>query len=86
MTRKSFSNLPVWLPAQLKKSGIKSWEQLARKAGVSRASIYFWLRDDDRPTTASMAKLCKALKVPLAEGLKQYSEKPRGNPHNNDKA
>lgn len=85
MTRKSFSNLPVWLPAQLKKSGLKSWEQLARKAGIPRASLYFYISDADRPTTASMAKLCKALKVSLAEGLQQFSDKPRGNPHNKDR-
>jgi hypothetical protein len=79
--RRDYNDLPKWIPAQMQRVGIASVEQLAYRAGgLSRMAIYRWLNDQSRPTTQTMAKICRALDVPLAEGLRQYSEKPNGRP------
>jgi DNA-binding XRE family transcriptional regulator len=39
--------------------------EVARKAGVSQASIYFWETDRSRPRDANLSALCKVLKLPV---------------------
>lgn len=74
---KDFSNLGDWLPKQLRRVGL-SVEQLARLAGLSRASVYFYIDDTCRPTEQSMVKICSVLGVPLDVGLRQYTPRQIG--------
>lgn len=81
MTRRDYNDLATWIPAQMKRAGIESVEQLAYRAGgLSRMAVYRWLNDQSRPRTQTMVKVCRALGVELSEGLKQYSEKRNGRP------
>jgi transcriptional regulator with XRE-family HTH domain len=76
---KGYSNLGTWLPPKIEATGL-SMENFSRKIKISRAQLYRYLDDTSRPSTTTMARICKFLKVPLEEGLKQYSEKPQGRP------
>jgi transcriptional regulator with XRE-family HTH domain len=52
----------------------------AKRIKTGRTTIYNWLSDQRRPTEETMARVCRELKVPLEEGLRQYTPRPRGNP------
>jgi transcriptional regulator with XRE-family HTH domain len=39
--------------------------EVARQAGVSAVSIYFWENDRVRPRDANLSALCKVLKLPV---------------------
>jgi transcriptional regulator with XRE-family HTH domain len=83
--QRDFNDLPTWIPAQMRRVGIESVEQLAYRAGgLSRMAIYRWLHDQSRPTPQTMAKVCRALGVELAEGLRQFSPKRNGRPPERD--
>lgn len=73
------NNLHKWLPAQCERAGI-SLERLSQLAEVSRASLYKWMADDDRPSEEAMQRVCSALGVDLIEGMNQYTPKKRGRP------
>lgn len=74
-----FNNLEVWLKPKIEALNL-SVEGFAAKAGVSRASLYFYLKDKSRPSEQAMVKICQTLGVPLEEGLKQYTPKKVGRP------
>lgn len=74
-----FNNLPTWLPPRIAALGW-SPEDFARKINISRAQVYRYLNDHGRPTTQTMAKICRVLGVSLEEGLRQYVDKPTGRP------
>lgn len=76
---KDFNNLGIWLPPRIEKTGL-SIEMFARKVSLSRAQLYRYFTDLSRPTTQTMARICRALHVPLEEGLRQYTEKTNGRP------
>jgi transcriptional regulator with XRE-family HTH domain len=76
---KDFNNLNVWLKGHLDRRGW-SVERLSREAGLSRAIIYFYMNDTYRPDEESIANVCKALGVPVTEGLKQYTPRVEGRP------
>ena len=52
----------------LKISGM-SVEQFARKCSLTRASVYYYIRDTRRPSLGTMVKVCGVLDIPLSEGL-----------------
>lgn len=79
MLEKNFNHLNLWLPSQLKRMGW-SVEQLAQRTNTSRATIYNWLTDADRPSEQKMVKVCQVLGVPFEEGLMQYVPKRIGRP------
>lgn len=74
-----FNNIKQWLDQHLEK---RNWsvERFSRLCGLSRAIIYFYRNDTYRPDVENMARMCRALDVPLAEGLAQYSPRPDGRP------
>jgi len=72
-----FNHIREWLLPKLDTIGI-SVEAFADMADISRASIYFYLNDQSRPSTQSMARICRVLGVPVEEGLSQYTSKPLG--------
>jgi transcriptional regulator with XRE-family HTH domain len=72
-----FNHLGEWLPPLLAANNL-SVEELANETGLTRASIYFYLTDQTRPTEENMVRICHALGVPLIEGLKQYTPRKRG--------
>ena len=74
-----YNYLKQWLPPRIKATGL-SIEMFARKVDLSRAQVYKYLGDRSRPTTDTMARICKVLDVPLSEGLSQYSDNPNGRP------
>jgi transcriptional regulator with XRE-family HTH domain len=78
--RGDYNNLGNWLPPLLKKAGLTP-EQLSQRIGASRTTVYNWLSDKCRPGEETMARACRELKVPLEEGLGQYTPRPRGNPY-----
>lgn len=79
MKDNDFNNLGEWLPPRIEKTGL-SIEMFSRKIDLSRAQLYRYFNDLSRPTTQTMAKICRVLKVPLEEGLRQYVEKKNGRP------
>ena len=76
---KDFNYIREWLLPMLSDRG-QSVEQFARKCGLSRASLYFYLVDKTRPESSTMKKMCEVLGVPFEEGLAQYSPKKIGRP------
>jgi|GEM_PF-3476056 len=60
----------------LKMNGL-SVEQFARKSGVTRTSIYFYMNDRSRPTLDTLVRMSEAMQIPLSE-LKQHC--PTRNP------
>ena len=77
---KDYSHLPVWLRRQLRRVGLTP-EKFGQRAKVSRISVYAYLSDRSRPSEQTMAKICRVLGVPFAEGLRQYTPKAVGNPN-----
>jgi transcriptional regulator with XRE-family HTH domain len=39
--------------------------EVAERAGVSTASVYFWESARNRPRDANLVALCKALRLPI---------------------
>jgi transcriptional regulator with XRE-family HTH domain len=78
-TSNDFNSIREWLVPILTQKGISN-EQLANDAGLSRASVYFYLSDRARPSEQSMIKICQVLGVPPEEGMRQYTPKKRGRP------
>ena len=74
-----YNHIREWLGHHLQQKNL-SVEQLARKAGLSRAMIYFYIEDRNRPSSNSMARICKVLGVPLEEGMKQFTPRKPGPP------
>jgi len=79
MSETDFSNLPYWLPRQVRKIGL-TLEQVAHRIGVSRTMMYEYLQDTARPSEQTMLKMCRLFKVPFEEGLSQYTPKTNGRP------
>ena len=71
-----FNHIERWLLPKLAARGL-SIERFAREVGVTRTSVYYYLSDHNRPTTQTMARMCKFLSVPLEDGLKQYTPRSR---------
>ncbi|MFN0170760.1 MAG: helix-turn-helix domain-containing protein [Bryobacteraceae bacterium] len=57
-----------------------SVERFATLCGLTRAAVYFYLRDKTRPEPESMAAMCQVLDVSLEEGFAQYTPKRKGRP------
>jgi ribosome-binding protein aMBF1 (putative translation factor) len=74
-----YNHIREWLEPQLEQLDI-SKEEFARRCGLSRALIYFYCNDKNRPDEQSMAKMCQVLGVDLEEGLRQYTPKRNGRP------
>jgi DNA-binding phage protein len=80
MRPRDFNHLPTWLRAAIARANIEGIEALARRSNISRTALYRYLNDDDRPSEETMARICRALGVDLAEGLRQYTPKRNGRP------
>jgi len=76
---RDFNKISEWLLPILESRGL-SVEQLANSTGVTRASIYHWLTDRNRPRTQAMARICRFLNVPFEEGLAQFTPRKYGRP------
>lgn len=61
----------------LKTNGI-SVEQFARKIGVTRTSVYYYVRDRSRPTLSTLEKICKEVGISLAEGFTYCTPREEG--------
>lgn len=82
---KDFNRIKQWLIPKLEAKNI-TIEEFANAAGLSRASIYFYITDKHRPDEQAMAKMCHVLGVELVEGLRQYTPRFRGRPHGSKSA
>lgn len=76
---REWNNLPTWLPQQISKLEM-TVERFAWQSKVPRTSLYVYINGSTKPSTRAMAKICKALGVPLEEGLRQYSPTKMGRP------
>lgn len=74
-----FNHLKEWLSSHLEQRQL-SVEEFSDMVDLSRASVYFYFQDKTRPDEATMARICTFLGVPLEEGLRQYTPRPRGRP------
>jgi DNA-binding XRE family transcriptional regulator len=74
-----YNHIAVWLDPHLIRLGL-SVEKFADRCQVSRASLYFYLKDTCRPSTGVMARICRVLGVPLEEGLRQFTPRKGGRP------
>lgn len=76
---KDFNRIKEWLLPLLDKRGM-SVEDLSVDTGLSRAILYNYCIDRNRPSEQNMAKITHALGVPFEEGLRQYIPKKNGRP------
>jgi transcriptional regulator with XRE-family HTH domain len=76
---KDYNHIKDWLLPLLDSKGV-SVEEFSRTVGVSRAAIYNYFVDRNRPSEEVMAQMCRALNRPLEEGLRQYTPKKAGRP------
>ena len=76
---RDFNNIGPWLNRLLNERQL-SVERLARKSGLSRAAVYFYMQDKNRPSEEAMMRMCTVLGVPFEEGLKQYTPNANGRP------
>ncbi len=61
----------------LKTSGL-SVEKFARAVGVTRTSLYFYVRDRSRPTAATLHKICEQAGITFEEGLTYCTPRTTG--------
>lgn len=61
----------------LKTKGL-SVEQFAREVGVTRTSVYFYVRDRSRPTAATLHKICEQVGITFEEGLTYCAPRTTG--------
>jgi DNA-binding phage protein len=61
----------------LKSEGL-SVEQFARKLGVSRTMVYFYLEDHSRPTAAALHKICEEVGITYEKGLTYCTPRTSG--------
>ena len=55
-----------------------SVEALARKMGLTRAAVYYYLTDHGRPSVKALVKMCDILEVSLAEGASYVTPRNPG--------
>lgn len=73
------NNLKEWLLPLIKDRGL-TVKEFSEETGVSRAALYNYFEDRNRPDLHTMEKICRYLEIPLAEGLAQYTPKKEGRP------
>jgi len=78
-TEAGFNNIRQWLVPQLEAKGL-SIENFSRAINRSRAVVYNYLIDKNRPDSQTMAAICQFLGRPLEEGLAQYTPRTVGRP------
>ncbi len=76
---KDFNRIKGWLDPQLQAKGL-SVESFARQCELTRAAVYHFRADTNRPDEQTMIRMCRVLGVPSEEGFAQYTPKPRGRP------
>jgi transcriptional regulator with XRE-family HTH domain len=76
---KDFNNIREWLIPLLDKRGL-SVERFANQVGVTRAAVYHYIKDTNRPSEQTMIKMCRILGVAPEDGLRQYTPKIVGRP------
>lgn len=76
---KDYNRIKQWLLPQLQERGW-SVEQFARLCELSRAAVYFFMQDKNRPDEQTMIRMCQVLGRPPEEGLAQYTPNKRGRP------
>lgn len=65
------------IPGLLDKLNL-SVEQFARAVGVTRASVYYYLRNRTKPTPNTLAKMANVLDVPYEQMLTYITPRPMG--------
>lgn len=74
-----FNHIKEWL-LPLLADRQQSIELFARECGLSRAAIYFYINDKNRPESSTMKVMCDVLGVPFEQGLAQYTPRAVGRP------
>jgi transcriptional regulator with XRE-family HTH domain len=74
-----YNHIKSWLLPKLDEKQM-SVEQFANEIGVTRAMVYFYMNDKNRPSEQVMIKMCQVLEVPPEEGMRQYTPRKPGRP------
>lgn len=74
-----FNHLGEWLSKRIKAKNL-GIEEFSQKAKMSRAALYHFMKDTRRPSDLMIARICKALGVPVEEGKAQYTPRKAGRP------
>lgn len=75
----NYNRIKEWLIPKLETMDL-TIEKFAEACGLTRASVYFYLKDITRPNSTTMKVMCDVLGVPFEEGLRQYTPRRRGRP------
>lgn len=73
------NNLKGWLRTKIEERGI-SISKLADETGLTRAIIYFYMSDVNRPTQMNLQKICDVLGADINEAMALYTPKKVGRP------
>lgn len=84
---KDYNNLKKWIEKMCKDAGLPIYK-VANRAGVSRAIIYNWMIDRNRPDEDTLLRVAQVFadhtgrksEEIFAEGLTQYTTRPKGRP------
>jgi transcriptional regulator with XRE-family HTH domain len=71
------NNLKDWLHPKIKERGL-TVKEFGYAVGVSKAALYNYFQDRNRPDRRTMERICSFLGVPLEEGLAQYTPRLEG--------
>jgi transcriptional regulator with XRE-family HTH domain len=74
-----FNHLKTFIEPMLQEKGF-SVEQFARACGVTRAMMYFYFKDTNRPSEQVAIRMSQVLGVTAEEVLGQYTPKKVGRP------
>ena len=74
-----FNKLEPWMTAKMEARDM-TVEELAEAVGISKATIYAYWKDKQRPSLDSMIAICKVFHCNLEEGLAQYTAVDIGRP------
>jgi transcriptional regulator with XRE-family HTH domain len=78
-SRPGFNNLELWMTAKMEARDM-TVEEVAEAAGLSKATIYAYWKDKQRPGLDSIIAICKVFNCKLEEGLAQYTAVDMGRP------
>ncbi len=73
------NTLSSWLQEKIKEKGI-GISKLSEETGLSRAIIYYYFKDSNRPTRVNMQKICDVLGADIEEAMALFTPKRIGRP------
>jgi transcriptional regulator with XRE-family HTH domain len=78
-TKDDYNHLKKWLRPRIKEAGW-TFQKFAEEVGITRAALYFYFDDINRPTPKVIERMCALLEVPIEEGMAQVTQRSPGRP------